>query len=317
MKNLNYFTKLIEITFISLISTFTAYAQTVAPQQRLSTERNGSSQRYEINQTFDGQAYYKDNNIWVYTKEFADLFGMPAKYIEDVQGIAAAAFRIEDSGYQQCGFGGQDNACSKVEQCLIDLYFDESKTPLPWASDIKSQWVPWYSSMRWMRPPDPKDLPYGGNLAVEPPAGILRTEGERSAIIAFADPVTKRQAIFTSNRGDASAGPETVSGGSIALIGYFRNYYKSLSVVNLQFGCLPLTRSDLNIRLDAKKNGAYDTPITKFNRIYIPAGFIQRIKEKQKDQSERNTAFYRSLFQPPLGTKNLDQTSNQQTIPKQ
>ena len=54
MKNLNYFTKLIEITFISLISTFTAYAQTVAPQQRLSTERNGSSQRYEINQTFDG-----------------------------------------------------------------------------------------------------------------------------------------------------------------------------------------------------------------------------------------------------------------------
>lgn len=303
MKNTKHFIKLFEITIISLISTITAYAQTAAPQQRLSSERNGSSQRYEINQTFDGQAYYKDNNIWVYTKEFADLFGMPAKYIEDVQGIAAAAFRIEDSGYQQCGFGGQDNACSKVEQCLIDLYFDESKTPLPWASDIKSQWVPWYSSMRWMRPPDPKDLPFGGNLAVDPPSGILRTEGERSAIIAFADPVTKRQAIFTSNRGDASAGPETVSGGSIALIGYFRNYYRSLSVVNLQFGCLPLTRSDLNIRLDAKKNGAYDTPIAQFNRIYLPSGFIKRIKDFQTNQIARDAAFYRSILPSPLGTK--------------
>ena len=303
MKNLNYFTKLIEITFISLISTFTAYAQTVAPQQRLSAERNGSSQRYEINQTFDGQAYYKDNNIWVYTKEFADLFGMPAKYIEDVQGIAAAAFRIEDSGYQECGFGGQDNACRKVEQCLIDLYFDESKTPLPWASDIKSQWVPWYSSMRWMRPLDPKDLPYGGNLAFEPPAGIQRNELVRSAIIAFADPVTKREAIFTSNR-SASGGDEAISG-SMALIGYFRNYYKSLSVVNLQFGCGGSLRDTVNIRLDTKRD-IYGVPIAKFNRLVLPAGFIQRIKEKQKEQSERNSAFYRSLFPPPLGTKGVD-----------
>lgn len=315
MKKLNYFTKLIEITFISLISTFTAYAQTVAPQQRLSAERNGSSQRYEINQTFDGQAYYKDNNIWVYTKEFADLFGMPAKYIEDVQGIAAAAFRIEDSGYQECGFGGQDNACRKVEQCLIDLYFDESKTPLPWASDIKSQWVPWYSSMRWMRPLDPKDLPFGGNLAVEPPAGILRNESVRSAIIAFADPVSKRQAIFTSNQNVSESSGWSMSG-SMALIGYFRNYYRNLSVVNLQFGCMNFSRKTVEIRLDSKKQ-IFDVPIAEFNRVKLPEGFIQRIKEKQKEQSERNTAFYRSLFPPPLGTKAVDQPSIQQTIPKQ
>ena len=38
-------------------------AQTPAPQQRLSTERNASSQRYEINQTFDCAAFYKDNNF--------------------------------------------------------------------------------------------------------------------------------------------------------------------------------------------------------------------------------------------------------------
>ena len=127
-------------------------AQTQAQQQRLGTERNSSSQRYEINQTFDRSAFYKDNNIWVYNKEFADLFGMPAKYVEGVQGIAAAAFRIEDTSYQQCGFGGQEGACRKIEDCLLDLYFDENKDPLPWATEIKSQWLPYYSSMRWLRP---------------------------------------------------------------------------------------------------------------------------------------------------------------------
>ena len=54
-----------------------AQAQAPEPQQRLSTSRNQSSKLYEINQTFGGQAFYKDNNVWVHTKEFADLFGMP------------------------------------------------------------------------------------------------------------------------------------------------------------------------------------------------------------------------------------------------
>lgn len=286
---------------ILVLTSAVAWAQDTSTQ-RLSTPRNSSSQRYEVNQTFDGQAFYKDNNVWVYTKEFADLFGMPAKYIEDVQGVAAAAFRIEDSSYQECGFGGQVNACRKVEQCLIDLYFDESKTPLPWASDIKSQWVPWYASMRWLRPLEPKELPHGGNLAVEPPPGILRNEGVRSAIIAFADPVSKRQAIFTSNK--AASGDDEAISGSMALIGYFRNYYKSLSVVTLQFGCGGSVRKPLNIRLDSKL-AVMDKPIARFNRLLLPEGFVQRIKNSQEANSARNAAFFRSLFPPPLGTKGL------------
>ena len=115
-------------------------------QERLSTPRNAASQRYEINQTFGGQAYFKDNNVWVYDKDFAELFGMPAKYIEGIQGVAAAAFRLEEAPFQECGFGGRDEACRKVEYCYLDLYFDESKTPLPWASELKSQWLPRYGS---------------------------------------------------------------------------------------------------------------------------------------------------------------------------
>ena len=276
------------------------HAQTPVPQQRPSPERNSSSQRYEINQTFDRSAFYKDNNIWVYNKEFADLFGMPAKYIEGVQGIAAAAFRIEDASYQDCGFGGQENACTKIERCLIDLYFDEVKTPLPWATQVKSQWLPWHASMRWLRPLDPAERPYG-TLAVEPTAGIVRNETSSGALVPFADPATKREAIFTSNA--SAAGDEEAVSGVMSILGYTKDFYKNLSVVNLQFGCTTSLRKPINIRLDAKKSGAYEAPIARFNRVVLPESFVQRIKDTMQAQSDKNAIFYRSLFAPPLGTK--------------
>ena len=277
-----------------------AQSPTAAELPRPSHPRNSASQRYEVNQTFDGQAFYKDNNVWVYTQEFADLFGMPAKHIEDVQGVAAAAFRIEDTSYQDCGFGGRADACRKVEQCLIDLYFDESKTPLPWATEIKSQWLPWYSSMRWLRPIDPKERPHG-ILAIEPSTGVIRNETLHSQILPFADPVSKRQAIFTSNAW-SSGGDEGISG-SMAISGFTRDFYRTLSVVNLQFGCSPLKVGPINLRLDAKKSGAYEVPIARFNRIVLPESFVRRINDLQKAQSDKNAIFYRSLFTPPLGTK--------------
>lgn len=269
-------------------------------QQRLSIARNSASQRYEINQTFDGQAFYKDNNIWVYNKEFADLFGMPAKHIEDLPGVAAAAFRIEDTSYQQCGFGGRIDVCRKVEECLLYLYFDENKTPLPWATEIKSQWQPAYASMRWLRPINRAERPHG-TLAVEPAPGIIRNETLHGQLIPFADPVSKREALFTSNAW-SSGGDEAISG-SMAIIGFTRDFYRTLSVVNLQFGCSPLKVGSINLRLDAKKSGSYEAPIARFNRLVLPESFVRRINDLQKVQSDKNAVFYRSLFAPPLGTK--------------
>ncbi len=296
------------IAAYALMLVFCTGAQAQAPetQQRLSTPRNQSSQRYEINQTFDGQAFFKDNNIWVYTKEFAALFGMPAKYIEDVQGVAAAAFRIEDTSYQQCGFGGQSNACRKVEECLLDLYFDETKTPLPWATDIKFQWQPAYASMRWLRPLDRSERPHG-TLAVDPAPGVIRNETLHGQLIPFADPVSKREAIFTSNTW--AKGDEDDISGSMGIMGYTRDFYRNLSVVNLQFGCSSFSRKSINLRLDAKKD-VFDKPIARFNRIVLPDGFVQRIKDLQKFQNDRNAAFYRNLFAPPIGTKGVSNSTS-------
>jgi hypothetical protein len=292
------FANTLQILLVAALFGNTVSAQEAVQPQRQGKERNGASQRYEINQTFDGQAFRKDNNVWVYTKEFADLFGMPAKYIEDVQGIAAAAFRIEDMSYQRCGFGGKADACQKVEQCLIDLYFDESKTPLPWVTETKSQWLPWNSSMRWLRTGKPNPA-----LRGEIPNGVVVNETLYPTLIPFADPVSKRQAIFTSNAG-VSGGEDAISG-SMALIGYTRDFYKSLSVVNLQFGCMPTATRSINIRLDAKKSGAFEAPVARFNKILLSEGFVRRIGELQKANSDRNAVFYRSLFPPPLGTKGV------------
>lgn len=194
----------------------------------------------------------------------------------------------------------------------MDLYFDESKTPLPWATDIKSQWIPSYASMRWLRPMDRKERPHG-TLAVEPAAGIVRNEVLHGQLIPFADPVSKREAIFTTNAGVDESSGWSMSG-AMSILGYTRDFYRNLSVVKLQFGCSSIARKTVNLSLDAKIDVLGD-PIARFNRIALPEGFVQRINDLQKTNSDKNAIFYRSLFAPPLGTKSTGNTPAATTNP--
>ena len=92
----------------------------------------------------------------------------------------------------------------------------------------------------------------------------------------------------------------------MALIGYTRNFYRGLSVVNLQFGCGSFSRKAIDINLDVKKQ-VFDPPIAEFNRVKLPEGFVQRIKDTMQVQSDKNAVFYRSLFTPSLGTKGTNE----------
>jgi hypothetical protein len=130
---------------------------------------------------------------------------------------------------------------------------------------------------------------------------LIRNETLHGQMIPFADPVSKREAIFTTNLNVGETSGWTMSG-SMGTIGYTRDFYKGLSVVNLQFGCGTFTRKTIDIRLDSKKQ-VFDPPIAEFNRVKLSEGFTQRIKDLQKAQSEENAIFYRSLFAPPLGTR--------------
>lgn len=289
-----------------------AWAQDAA-QQRLGTPSNQSSQRYEINQTFDGRVFRKDQSVWAYNKEFADLFCMPAKYIEAVQGVAAVAFRIEDRNIVECGYGGKESNCRKIEDCVLDLYFDESKTPLPWATDIKSQWLPRSASMIWLRPLDRKEKPYGMD-APDTPEGVLRNKSLSSPIVAFADPLSKIQAIFVTNANVGENSGWDMSGVQ-SILGYTRNFYRGLSIVNLQMGCQIPARKTFELRLESKVNGAFDKSIASFNKIFFPVDFVRRMNDALKINSDRNAIFYRNLFPSSIGTAGqpasaLNATSN-------
>ena len=277
----------------------------VPPQQHLGTPSNQASQRYEVNQTFDGRVFRKDQNVWAYDKAFSDLFGMPEKHIDAVQGVAAVAFRIQDRNILECGYGGKEANCRKIEDCVLDLYFDESKTPLPWATDLKSQWLPWTSSMIWLRPLDRKEKPYGMD-APDTPDGVIRNQSLSSPIVAFADPASKRQAIFITNSGVAQGSPHM--SGSEPIIGFTRDFYNGISVVSLQHSCMSTSRQTVDLQLEAKERGVFDAALAKFNRVTLPEGFIRRMNEALKANSDRNAAFYRSLFPAPLGT--ADQPSS-------
>ena len=276
---------------------FSAAAQLANTEPR---PRNGSSQRYEINQTFDGQVFRKDNNIWSYTKEFADLFGMPAAYIEPIEGVAAAAYRVEQTQHQDCGFGGKADVCNTGQICILDLYFDETKNPLPWAQGVQSGWKPMTSSTRWLRAVDPK----------EKPKGILVVEPE---IEPFVDPATGQSAMFTTNSGRDVGNKESISS-AMYVYGYTKFFYRNLSIVSLHFDCVQSRKTSINVRLDAKKY-PFDPPIAQFNRVELPETYVQRIHARMQEIRERNAQFFRNLLRPVQPTSAAP-TANTSTISK-
>ncbi|MDI9334813.1 MAG: hypothetical protein QM533_10600 [Cytophagales bacterium] len=172
-------------------------ATTLLTAQAQDKPRNGASQRYEVNQTFDGTSFLKDNNVWIYTKEFADTFGMPAAGIGAIQGAEAAAFRVEDTGYKLCGMGGKAENCMNSSRYILDVYIDERKTPLPWATDQKADWLGTYNSLHWLRLGEKYPEQRNGDLELAP-AGALPYKDARygGALRPYVDPKTKLEAFW-------------------------------------------------------------------------------------------------------------------------
>lgn len=88
---------------------------------------------YEDNFTFKWhKSFNYDPWVWGYTKEFAERFKMPEKWIEpELKGALAIAFRMTTLGSITCGLSGKANNCWLPLDCQMDVYFD-SRTPLPW-----------------------------------------------------------------------------------------------------------------------------------------------------------------------------------------
>ncbi|HXX75785.1 MAG TPA: hypothetical protein VEI50_11690 [Nitrospiraceae bacterium] len=82
-----------------------------------------------------GKPYTLDPYTWVYTKEFAQMFRMPDKWIDaNLKGALAIAFRMTTIGITTCGLGGREDSCWPPVQCQLDVYYD-NRIKLPWMHD--------------------------------------------------------------------------------------------------------------------------------------------------------------------------------------
>ena len=117
---------------LGLLITQIVWAQAQRPEPPPVEER-----RYEDAFTFKyGKAFSKDPWTWGYTKEFAQRFRMPEKWIEpEMKGILAIAFRVTDVGQSvHCGLGGREDNCWPTVICQFDIYYDNS-IQLPWVKE--------------------------------------------------------------------------------------------------------------------------------------------------------------------------------------
>lgn len=242
----------------------------------------GGPKGYAERQTFSGRAFFKDSSVWAYSQNFARLFGMPEVADSQILGAEAAAFRIEEAPYTDCGLAGDPAYCRKVQLCFLDIYFDESKVSLPWATERQMEYVDLYGSLRWLQPatgPAFKRYP----LSAEPPQNVIQNRALGGMVVAFADPDTHRAALFLSNH-NLSDGLRGTSG-ALGLLGFTRRFYQDLSVVKLQTSCMHASRRTVDIWLAAPINVIDEAP--RLVSLSLKEGFVRAVNAKLEAVAEQ------------------------------
>ncbi|MEF8982250.1 hypothetical protein, partial [Thiohalorhabdus sp.] len=83
-------------------------------------------------------------NVWVYTKEFAERFGMPEKWVSgELEGAHGAAFRVETSSSRLMFSHKREGVSKPVRRCVLDLFLP-TDADIPWANEkVADIW--WYT----------------------------------------------------------------------------------------------------------------------------------------------------------------------------
>ncbi len=245
---------------------------------------------YEDGFTFKkGGLYAKDPNIWVYTKAFAQRFGMPAQWVDEkLEGIEAAAWRVEPAE-TICGWARQEDACKVERRCVLDLYIDTTKHKLPWAPDARAlDYSPKYTSLWILRPQNDEKRR-------EPTRGGGRG-GNKSP---FVDPESGEEAfyyIYHRDTTDRKAGSEN-------FILYEKMPYDGLAMVSLHgYGCFGATGNPEELRFELQsreqeENSSFDRPLHKFHTFILPKSFDAKIQEKRKVFNELTHQFYKNVWE--------------------
>ena len=248
------------------------------------------SDKYSERQTFGREAFDKDNNIWVYSAKFAESFGMPLEKVHELKGFEAAAFRVQLPGYATCGYGGKAENCMPQQVCLTDVYFDETKTPLPWANSQQADWLAIYNSLRWLK--------VRGDVPITPkaPSDVIANPviNGMATLHPFADAKTHKEAnVFASY---STPRIDDTSYGHVGVYGYKRAAVSGLTMLTLSYRCdtRNSTKKDTFFRIESRDE-IYSPTLVRFHEFVFPEAFEKNIDEHIKVMQTQNREFYKSI----------------------
>lgn len=239
---------------------------------------------YTARQTFRGQAFFKDNNIWIYNPQFAQTFNMPPADIDaSLQGIEAAAFRIEEAPFKLCGMGGQAEQCiPRNSSCVLDVYIDERLHPLPWRNEQMADWLSSYTSLYWLEG-KPTDIAPSKRFTADSTFKWLRT------LHPFFDSETTKEAMYfygdTSDR----------YGNFMLVSGYKRGSIANLTLLTFRQGCLHNSSPEAILyRLETR--GDASVTLKRFHEFTLPKFFSRKMNALVEADSRENRQFFQRFI---------------------
>jgi len=205
----------------------------------VATAEDQAKAKPENSQAFKKQGSYKGAYLSVYNANFAETFDLPQSGIEPkLKNIEAAIFRIEDDE-SVCGLDATAESCKQNYRCMLDIYVDESKHPLPWSTDQKADWETNYTSLKLLF-----DKRYADNFDSKGKrknfAAFAEVDG--GFVSPFAHPQTHTKAEFYENSRTRHIGRNKVDNEAldysyVDMFGYRRHAIAGLTMLALRYDC--------------------------------------------------------------------------------
>jgi hypothetical protein len=112
-------------------------ASSNATPQDLEAQYRSCPQGYYSGPRAGRNRYTKDEYLWVVTPEFAAAYCMPPEFIDKtLKGAEAVAYKPVQEGAENCGFGGNKEACGRRTAHGFEIYY-KSSLKLPSSSNTK------------------------------------------------------------------------------------------------------------------------------------------------------------------------------------
>lgn len=208
-----------------------------------------------------GKAYSEDINVWVYTSEFAERFGMPEAWIDDgLKGAYALAFRVHMRGNKTIFPHKGPDVNMPIRDCIIDVYIP-SDANISWADERES--ARYYST------------PYS-------PTYLAPQSQE--------DRVWRSRAVGIESPGKKARRPLVrLDGGTLLLREYDKGLYSGVTYMSFSMGCMePPKRAVLvEFCVDEPWEGSR---CHASHEIHVPDEFMKKLHGQWYEKTGRDAA---------------------------